>query len=339
MTRLLVPALLLVLPTSVFANVVWKGDFETGDRSQYSRAQMISPDRLQVVQSPTRQGKHALRVEVRNGDDPINASGYRNELVFFDNSREGTEYYYAWSTLWPKDYPMAAAWQVVMQWHHPGCCGAPPVRLVLGCSASDCGQPLADTLFLVVDGKTVWKKAGLRLGEWQDFILHIKWSADRTKGFVEMWHNNTLVLPKTMTRTMFASGDVNYLKMGLYRDTSIQKTGVLFHDALTQTTTLEAARAALSSTPVTPPSPPPAPPPTETPSEPTTPPPAPETPSEPTPELPDSLPPSLDAPPEDSGQLGNGLPLRGGCQSVPGPGIALAAAGLWLVRRRKNARR
>ena len=30
---------------------------------------------MQVVTSPVREGKHALRAEVRQGDDPINASG------------------------------------------------------------------------------------------------------------------------------------------------------------------------------------------------------------------------------------------------------------------------
>ena len=313
---------LLASSTSALATVVWKGDFETGDRSQYSRAQMVSPDRLQVVPSPRRQGKYALRVEVRKGDDPIGASGYRNELVKFDNSREGTEYYYAWSTLWPKDYPMAAAWQVVMQWHHPGCCGAPPIRLVLGCSVQDCGVALPDTLFFIVDGKTVWKKAGLRLGEWQDFILHVKWSADRTRGFVELWHNDVLVLPKRMTRTMFSSSDVNYLKIGLYRDRSIQKTGVLFHDAVTQATTLAEARAALTEVPVVSA-------------------PAPTSPTDggtvatslPAPLSAEESPaPTPEASPEEL------LDARGGCQSAPLSMLAPAAL-LWvLVRRRARGR-
>jgi hypothetical protein len=38
------------------SGVVWRGDFETGDRSQWSGTQMVSADRLQVVPSPARQG-------------------------------------------------------------------------------------------------------------------------------------------------------------------------------------------------------------------------------------------------------------------------------------------
>jgi hypothetical protein len=37
-----------------------------------------------VVTSPHRQGNYALRATVKDGDDPINASGNRNELAYFE---------------------------------------------------------------------------------------------------------------------------------------------------------------------------------------------------------------------------------------------------------------
>lgn len=234
---------------SAQASVTWRGDFETGDRSQYDSTQMMNADRLQVVQSPVRDGRYALRAEVRQGDDPINASGNRNELVKHDGAGEGTEFYYGWSTMWPKDYPLTPTWQVFMQWHHSGNNGAPPVRFVLGCSAGDCGQPLPDTYFLIVDGKTVWQKKGVKLGEWTDYVLHIKWSANASVGFVELWVDGQLVLPKTYRRTMYSSGDTNYLKMGLYRDEATQPTAVMYHDQLVQASTYEEAAPRKTTTP------------------------------------------------------------------------------------------
>ncbi|MBN1209683.1 MAG: heparin lyase I family protein [Myxococcaceae bacterium] len=231
----------LAFSTPAMAEVVWRGDFETGNRSQWDKEQLIAADRAQVVSSPTRQGRYALRVEVRKGDDPIRASGNRNELVKFDGSSEGTEYYYGWSTLWPADYPMTPNWQVFMQWHHSGNNGAPPVRLVLGCSAADCGQALPDTLFFIVNGKTQWTMKGLTRDQWHDFVLHIKWSANPNVGFVELWYDGQLVVPKRYVRTMFDSSGANYLKMGLYRDAATQPTAVLFHDGFVQATTLEEA--------------------------------------------------------------------------------------------------
>jgi len=246
-TRLFAALAALSFSAPALADVVWRGDFETGDRSQWSKADIMSPNRVQVVDSPVREGRHALRVEVRQGDDPINASGNRNELVKFDGAREGTEFYYGWSTLWPEDYPMTPNWQVFMQWHHTGG-GAPPVRLVLGCSANDCGVAMPDTLFFIVDGKTVWTYGPVTRGEWHDFVLHIKWSARPNVGFVELWYDGKLVLPKRMTRTMFSSSDSNYMKMGLYRDEAVRPTAVLYHDGLVQATTLEEAmRPALVS--------------------------------------------------------------------------------------------
>jgi hypothetical protein len=196
---------------------------------------------MQVVASPARQGKNALRVEVRQGDNPINGSGNRNELVRYDGSSEGKEFYYGWSTLFPSDYPMTPYWQVFMQWHHPRNDGAPPVRFVLGCSAGDCGSPMPDTMFFIVDGKNVWTMDHVTRGAWHDFLLHIKWSANSSVGFVELWYDGKLVVPKRNIRTLFLSSDTNYLKMGLYRDSAVQPTAVLYHDGLVQATKLEDA--------------------------------------------------------------------------------------------------
>ncbi len=235
-------------PVAPQAPSVWRGDFETGDRSQWSTAQMMGPDRVQVVTSPVRQGRYALRVEVRQGDNPIHASGNRNELVKFDGSSEGREFYYGWSTLWPSDYPMTPTWQVFMQWHHPGSSGAPPVRFVLGCSAADCGRPLPDTLFFIVDGKPLWTMAPVTKGQWHDFTLHVKWSANPSIGFVELWYDGKLVVAKRYVRTMFNSSDTNYLKMGLYRDAVTQPTAVLYQDGFVQATTFEGAQQPARST-------------------------------------------------------------------------------------------
>jgi len=89
-TLLLLAAL---VPMASFASVVWKGDFETGNLSQYTGAQMVSADRLQVVSSPAHQGSYALKVTVHQGDDPMNASGNRNELFYDSHEAAGSEYF------------------------------------------------------------------------------------------------------------------------------------------------------------------------------------------------------------------------------------------------------
>jgi len=220
----------LLVPAVASASVVWKGDFETGNLSQWTRTQSVSSDRLQVVSDVVREGSYALKTTVRQGDDPINASGNRNEVVYMTDEASGSEYFYKWSTLFPEDYPSIDTWQLFAQWHQGGCCGSPPLEFYV----------VGEEMFLRVggvNGKVVWQSPLVR-GHWNDFVLHVKWSSDPSVGFVEMYKDGELVVPKTMAPTQF-SGDRNYLKLGLYRNDTVSPVGVVYHDGFTMGTTLE----------------------------------------------------------------------------------------------------
>jgi hypothetical protein len=227
-------AALLLLSTPASATVLWRGDFETGDKSQWEGAQAASPDRLRIVETPVRQGKYALRVEVRNGD--FVSSGNRAELVRTVRDKEGDERFYAWSTMWPMDYPSVATWQLFTQWHHDGSSGSPPFEMFVN----------GEEMNLRVMASTVLWKAPLDRGKWHDFILHVKWSSSATIGFVELWYDGALVLPKKSAATMYAGQD-NYLKFGLYRNATIMPTAVIFHDGMTMATTLEDVQPKMDS--------------------------------------------------------------------------------------------
>jgi hypothetical protein len=214
--------------TGTGTGVVWRGDFETGNIDQWSGKQMVSADRLQVVSSPTRQGSYALKVTVKQGDNPISASGNRNELVKMTNEKEGDEYFYKWSTMFASDFPSAATWQLFTQWHHSGDSGSPPVEFYVN----------GETIYLRVQGSTVVWTTPLVRGQWQDFIFHVKWSANSSVGFVELYRNGQLVLPKRYVATMY-SGQTNYLKVGLYRNSTIAPTGVVYHDGWIQGRSLQ----------------------------------------------------------------------------------------------------
>lgn len=222
----------MVLPTVASASVLWKGDFETGNSSQWTKEERVNTNRLMVVSDRVREGTYALRAQVEQGDRPIQASGNRNELVYvgeeYDPAKaEGAERVYAWSTLFNEDYPSANTWQVFTQWHHTGLNGSPPVEFYV----------IGEQMRMRVGGSTaqdLWN-APLQRGVWNDFVLHIKWSSDPNVGFVEMYHNGQLVVPRTMRATMFR-GDGIYLKQGLYRNANIGQPGVVFHDGFTVAT-------------------------------------------------------------------------------------------------------
>ena len=205
------------------SGVVWRGDFESGDRTQWSSTQMVSADRLQVVSSPARQGSHAIKVTVRQGDNPISASGNRNELVRMTNEKEGDEYYYKWSTMFASDYPSAKTWQLFTQWHHSGSSGSPPVEFYVN----------GETMYLRLRGSDVVWTTPLVRGQWLDFVFHVKWSSKSSTGFVELYYRGNLVLPKSYGATLY-SGQTNYLKVGLYRNSTIAPVGVVYHDSWVQ---------------------------------------------------------------------------------------------------------
>ncbi|AKJ00277.1 uncharacterized protein (TIGR03382 family) [Archangium gephyra] len=241
----------LLLPTLATASTVWEGNFETGNLSQWDREQTVSSSRLLVVSSPVREGRYALKTTVRQGDDPINASGNRNELLYLDREAPGSEFFYKWSTLFPKSFPRSSKWQIFTQWHHDGSGGSPPLEFYV----------VDDQLRLRVGGSTgkiVWRSPLLR-EQWNDFVLHVKWSPDPKVGFVELYHNGKVVLPLMKVATQY-SGQRNYLKMGLYRDASIAPEGVVFHDGFVQATRLEDVMPApVVATPEPQPAPAPAP--------------------------------------------------------------------------------
>ena len=217
------------------AEVVWRGDYESGDLSQWSRAQSVAADRLQIVGEPVAQGNFAMRASVNQGDNPIGASGNRNELAYMSLEPSGSERYYRWQTLFPGDYPSADRWQLFTQFHHSGPNGSPPVQFYVR----------GEQIILAVNNVEVWAMP-LQRGRWIDFIFHAKWSSDPAVGFAELSVDGQLVLPKLMTATQFP-GEVNYLKQGLYRDASIAPSASVFHDGMVIGTALADVQGSLAS--------------------------------------------------------------------------------------------
>ncbi len=192
---------------------------------------MVSPDRLQIVDNPVRGGRYALRALVRQGDDPIHASGNRNELFYLSYEPMGSEYFYRWSTMFDPSYPSYRTWQVFTQWHQTaGCCGSPPVEFYLN----------GETMYLRVgptEAAPIWNTPLVR-GVWYDFVFHVRWSDNPNVGFVELYLNGDLVLPRTPAATN-VSGQLNYLKQGLYRDAAIAPVGIVYHAGMIQATSFD----------------------------------------------------------------------------------------------------
>jgi hypothetical protein len=228
----------VVVAKGASASVIWRGDYETGDTSQWTGIEGIS-SRLTIVQSPLRQGKYALRAELHQGD--IASSGTRNELQLAGLPEvEGNDHWYAWSTMFPADFPAPSTWQVFTQWHHSGCCGSPPLEF----------DVLGETIQISHLGTQIIWKTPLVRGVWHDFVIHVYWSS--SNGYIEFWYDGQQALKKTALQTL-NPGEYNYLKQGLYRDASIAPIGVVYHDGMVMGTSMADVAPQLGTPPILPP--------------------------------------------------------------------------------------
>ena len=236
---------------------IWRGDYETGDFSQWSEIQASRTNRDYsvasvgdtsgtVVTSPVRQGTHAA--EFVTYPNQGHSDTDRSEVYAGVTSTQGTEgkdRYYAWSTLFPsagnKDgfWPRAGDFNVFTQWHNANNpCGS---NIQLGIdSRRGRGESKIYSDLSSRDPRNCDDQVGtrhvvlgrLRFDVWYDFVAHIKWSANSSVGFYELWMNGAQVVKKTFGQTMADSQGV-YWKQGFYR-AAFPRTNTVFQDAATR---------------------------------------------------------------------------------------------------------
>jgi hypothetical protein len=244
-------AVLAFMPSLGRSTVAWRGDFETGTLTQWDNGvQAKDASRVAVVSAPLRQGKYAARFEVRPGDNNVAGSGTgeRAEVLAKASTTdgvEGHESYWAWSTYFPStfDAPMGG-WNAFTQFHHTGPTGqanmmfavADMKSLTLRVMGGDPNAPARKDFVL----------APLQKGAWYDLVLHVKWSASASTGFVEAWINGNRVVPKTFTPTLY-SGMSAYAKQGYYRS-AYSNTTVVYQDGMRRGSSYEEVAADFPST-------------------------------------------------------------------------------------------
>lgn len=204
--------------------------YYNGPASDYNSSKSYS---LKVVNEGVGH-ETALRTEVRDKDTAI-GKHERAELSGYGKSgllaNAGDELWYEfdvkfgdsqvpWKT--PKD------WTIIAQWHAANADGAPPVALAVHSDNKVYFEMEADDV--VRPFIPVWD---VRPGQWEHVVVHIGWSPDPSKGFVQTFVNGEEKLPRTAQQTMY-HGDTRdtYLKIGTYRRYSNTATSVVLHDNL-----------------------------------------------------------------------------------------------------------
>ena len=217
----------MLLPmASVSAEILWRGDFETGTTEQWRGAPKT--DSVQVVTDPVREGKYALRIDGTNAA----RRGDRDRIEFQHQpappgTAEGTERYFGWSVFLPKNltddshavgyFETRNSWRQLMSFEVRG----------------------EDVVYSTrVPYARRWTGTGkLTSGRWHDFAVHVLWSRDPTKGFVEVWFDGEQVVPRAVTATLLDE-NVAFFQLGLMRAT-IDVPETIIIDHVIEATTLE----------------------------------------------------------------------------------------------------
>jgi len=223
--RTLLIGLLAFVHSTASGEVIWRGDFETGDLSQWRGAPKV--EGVKVVTEPVREGKYALRIDATNA-----AKKGKNDRIEFQHqpkppgTAEGTERYFGWSVYVPKTFAdthhslgyfeTRNSWSQLMAFEVRG----------------------LDVKFSTrVPYKLHWTGKGkLTPGKWHDIAVPVLWSRDATKGFVEVWFDGEKVVPLVKTATL-RDENVAFFQLGMFRETSDQPETIII-DHIVEATTL-----------------------------------------------------------------------------------------------------
>jgi hypothetical protein len=175
--------------------ISFRGDYESGDRSQWLECFRQGAATCSVTRNPVRQGSYAGVFTT----SPARTRGHteRAENLAYPGDGLGSESYYAWSTLFPRgfetpswanvrqffprDYELTGCVQEHFYVSHTGAAPRPADSLFLEICAGDIssGRPMSRRVFKI--------QQGLHLGRWNDYVVHVVWSY-RSRGLFVVWH-------------------------------------------------------------------------------------------------------------------------------------------------------
>lgn len=233
----------------VQAEVLWSGDFETGNVSQWSYE--LNPEGLTIVTDPVLEGQYAAQIELSTANRWQDSSMYRVELQHVlrgNRGSEGTETYFGWSVYLPEPLP-TGNFQL----------GYFETDITYNQVFSLHARGAELSLFLNHQGGAPWRGADLlEAGKWHRFVYHVVWSADPSVGSVSLWVDGVKWVDARPART-YVDDQRAFIQLGLFSNTAPSATATLYVDAAMEGESYQDVAMGMPEMPA--PEPPPAPPP------------------------------------------------------------------------------
>lgn len=218
------------------AEVLFRGDLETGDLSQWDY--LLKEEGLSVVTEPVAQGKYAAKVTITknelwtNGLNRVEVQHQPDDAYL----TEGKEVYYAFSFFLPQTltgdnhqllyFETKETYEQVLQ------------LAVEGEHVRFATQKPAWKVHWEADGKVT-------AGKWHRVAIHVKWAASADAGQVDLWFDGEQVVTAGKAQTFL--GKAAFVQHGILRDTIEQVETLYFDDARAGTTLDDVLPGALPS--------------------------------------------------------------------------------------------
>jgi hypothetical protein len=204
-----------------------RGDFETGDLSQWRERQCLD-ERIGVGSSDpaAAEGSHYARLEVRDGDVEPQTGSERCELVGpslpFDKERWFRQAIYVPSAADPPD-----SWQIMSQWYS-NYGGSPPLALF-----HDTGLPMRWSLRHGDSSRVYWRSKKLARDQWHEIVVGVYLSQSPSRGWVEVWLDGKRQKLKNGKARMYGQtrgATRGSFKTGIYRSPDSKATSIEYVD-------------------------------------------------------------------------------------------------------------
>lgn len=199
----------------------WRGDFETGDLSQWSY--LLNPRGVSVVDTPVVEGHHAGRVEITerdlwpNGLNRVEVQHKPPATTF----AEGARSCFAWRFFLPAALSEAR--------HQIGYFESyPSYRQIMSVEVR--GQMAAFVTRLPVEHVFWSAPAAATPSVWHQVAICGRWSADPARGSVDVWFDGKSVVAHGVAQTLWA-GDPNQIQIGILRDVPAAPEVMFLDDA------------------------------------------------------------------------------------------------------------
>jgi uncharacterized protein (TIGR03382 family) len=204
----------VLLPLSAHAGVIWSSDFETQDLSSWDNY-VLHANHWYFPTTPTpRSGTYLARAELHTEDTYGSFQRVEVEYSAPLQGFEGSDLYYAWSAQLDSAAPFLPMDHEIAFWESTG---GSVYHQMIGLHVNASSNPARVSLSTdPEDGN--WAEqfhASMTADVWHDFVLHVKWSLDPTVGFVEFWYDGAQVVQKVHMRTMVSSNGPTSMTGGL----------------------------------------------------------------------------------------------------------------------------